>query len=186
MQQKYFWWSLNILSVIFMAGCAPTVINFDQFPDGSLVPSQTHAVIQGNAVSAQSLISNQYAAKGVTFSSSAPAVFAASFSPDVPSAPNVACPLQANGTAGYSEPTTINISANNICNASVTITRTSGITTMKAFNASGNQIGPAVSSHGSTSRRAGVRETLHINACDIDKVVLTGTNYCFDDLKFSR
>lgn len=186
MQQKYFWRSVGILSGIFLAGCAPTIVNFDQFPNGTAVPAQTQPVLQGGAVSSQSLVSNQYASKGVTFSSGAPAVFAASFSPDVPSAPNVACPLQANGTAGYSDPTTVKIADSNICNVWATITSSSGPTTMKAFNVSGNQIGPAVSSHGSAPSRPGVRETLHINACDIDKVILSGINYCFDDLKFSR
>lgn len=178
---------MGVLSLCVLGGCATTTVNFDTLPNGSPVTGQSAPVLQGNAVSAQSLISHQYASEGLTFSSGSPAVFAATFGPhDAPSAPNAACPTQANGTASYSNPTSIAVSQSNICNAWVTITKTSAPTTMTAFDISGNRIGPAVSSHGSSPTRAGVEERLHINACDIHRIVLTGSNYCFDDVSIRR
>ena len=168
---------------LLLSGCATTVANFDTLPNGTSVMGQAQPVLQGNSVSAQSLISNQYASEGLLFSSGGPAVFAAGFfQNDAPSAPNAACPIQANGTAGFSSPTEIKVTRNNICNIWVTITKTSGPTMMKAFDVSGNQIGPTVNSSGSAPGRPGVAETLHINACNIDRVMLSGTNYCFDDV----
>ena len=177
---------IGMLSVLGLGGCATTTVNFDQLPNGAAVPGQPVPVLQGNAINPQSLVSNQYASEGLSFSSGGPAVFAGSFSSDAPSAPNAACPTQANGTASYSDKTVIAVSQSNICNAWVTITKTSGPTTMKAFDISGNQIGPTVTSHGSAPGRAGVQETLHINACDIHRLELAGGNYCFDDVKIRR
>ena len=176
----------GLLGTICVAGCATTTVDFDRLPGGGAVMGQSTPVLEGGAVSAQSLINSQYASEGLTFASGSPAVFAASFAPNVPSAPNVACPTQANGTAGFSTPTEIRVTSDHICNVWATITASSGPATMKAFDASGNQIGPAVSSHGSSPGSAGAAETLHINACDIRRVELSGTNYCFDDVKIRR
>ena len=137
-------------------------------------------------MNSQSVISTQYAGEGLKFSSGGAGVFAASFSPDVPSAPNAACPTGPNNTADYSATTKIGVSASNICNIWVTITSTSGATTMKAFDVSGNPIGPTVRSSGSAPGRPGVTERLHINACDIKEVRLSGVNYCFDDVSIRR
>ena len=187
MRLNHFARAVGILGMLGLGGCATTTANFDQLPSGAAVPSQAAPVLQGNAVNPQSVISNQYASEGFVFSSGGPGVFAGSFSPgDAPSSPNVACPTQANGTASYSDKTDIAVSQSNICNAWVTITKTSGPTTMKVFDVSGNQIGSTVSSHGSAPGRPGVAETLHINACDISKIELAGGNYCFDDVKIRR
>ena len=169
---------------LMLSGCAATMANFDQLPNGTAVSGQAQPVLQGNPVSSQSLISNQYASEGLLFSSGGPAVFAAGFFPnDVPSAPNAACPVQADGTAGFSSPTEIKVTRGRICNAWVTITKTSGPTTMQAFDVNGTQIGPTVSSSGSAPGQSGAAQTLHINACDIHRIVLAGANYCFDDVK---
>ena len=180
-------WLVSAVSLCCLSGCAAVMANFDATPGGAVVQGQTGPVLEGGSVASTALISNQYASDGLTFSSGSPAVFAAAFGPtDAPSAPNAACPTQSNGTAGYSTATKIDVSKSNICNAWVTITKTSGPTTMTAFDFNGNQIGPTVSSHGSSPTRAGAAETLHINACDIKRIQLAGTNYCFDDVKISR
>ena len=169
-----------------LGGCATTTVDFDKLPNGTPVASQSQPVLQGNAVNSQSIISTQYASEGFTFASGGPGVFAASFSPSVPSAPNAACPTGSNTTADFSATTKIGVSASSICNAWVTITSTSGPTMMQAFDVSGNQIGPSVSSSGSAPGRPGVEERLHINACDIHEIQLSGVNYCFDDVSIRR
>ena len=179
-------WVAAAFGALCLGGCATTTVNFDQLPNGTPVVSQSQPVLQGNAVNPQSIISTQYASEGLEFTSGGPGVFAASFSPSAPSAPNAACPTGANTTANFSATTKIKVSASNICNAWVTITSTSGPTTMKVFDVSGNQIGPTVSSHGSAPSLPGAQETLHINACDIHEIQLSGVNYCFDDVSIRR
>ncbi|MBI2093700.1 MAG: hypothetical protein HYT88_03140 [Candidatus Omnitrophica bacterium] len=169
--------------VAVLSGCATSLVNFDQLPNGSPVTAQTAPVLVGNPIDPNSIISNQYASKGFTFSSGSNGVFAANFGQhNPPSAPNVACPTGPGDTADFSHPTEIKIGPRT-CNIWVTITESSGIATMSAFDANGNALGTPASSHGSAPGRPGVTETLHINACGIDKVQLAGINYCFDNVK---
>ena len=177
---------VGALGMLYLGGCATTTVNFDKLPDGTPVTGQSMPVLQGGSISQPSLIHAQYAGWGLVFSSGGPAVFAASFPPhDAPSAPNAACPTTPAGTASYSDTTSITVNPSHICNAWVTITNTSGPTTMKVFDVSGNLLG-TTSSHGSAPGRPGVAERLHINACDISKIELSGTNYCFDDVSIRQ
>ncbi len=172
-----------IITITFsLIGCT-TTIDFDQLPAG-LTPN-TGIISEGDSLNPNSIVSDQYANKGVTFSSSGSGVFLLSGA-SAPSQPNLVCPTQANDRAGFSEPTEIIVDRseiNSACDAWLTFTATSGRVTVTSFDSSGNQIASVTTAQ--NTGNAPVR--VHLDGCGTKRIRIEtaapNQTYCFDDLR---
>ena len=163
-----------ILSFAFLLiGCTTNEVNFDTLPDGTPVQGASTPVDSNAPPTNQFLISNQYASEGFTFSSpnGAPYVLAESSPNQSPSPPNSLCPRtvpQSNA------PISIDILlGSSVCN--VWFTKLGTETTAEAYDVSNNLLDTIVIPNGTQNTR--------INNCGMKKVVLSGVNFCIDDLK---
>ena len=156
-----------------IVGCTTNEVNFDTLPDGTPVQGASTPVDSNQPSTNPFLISNQYASKGFTFSSpnGAPYVLAESSPNTSPSSPNSLCPRTVPQS---SAPISFDINlGSSVCN--IWITKLGTETTAEAYGVNNNLLDTVVIPNGT--------HTTNINKCGMKKVVLSGVNFCIDDLK---
>ncbi|MEZ5830848.1 MAG: hypothetical protein R3D05_06675 [Dongiaceae bacterium] len=174
--------AILLAGALIAGSCTNHLVNFDQLPDGTPLQSWTGSPLNtGNP----SVITAQYASEGVsTFDSTGGGVFLLLLQ-NTPTPPNAACPYGSGGLLNYGEPTTITL-AQSTCNVWVTIPPGFGTVTVNAYDSNGNVLRTEATTGANAAPAANGGRRIHVNACGITRVQLSGSNYCFDDFTWQE
>lgn len=168
-----------LLAACVAGACVNRTVNFDELPDGT--PLAAWDFTSGLGPGNPAVITTQYTPRGVaSFNSAGGGVFLFP-EQNTSSPPNAACPFGAGGLLNYGETTTITLSQSTD-NIWVTIPSGTGAgrVTVTAFSAGGGVL-EAVPSDGPGATTVTGGRRVRVNANNIARVELAGTNYCFDD-----